>query len=786
MPFPELLDGLVEATEHGDVPAGAPGVASWLNASLSYGHVFEQPSGPATPAPDAASPAEVRATEVNELRPLEDGADSVASCAAPVVTQSPTTIATVALAPATPGSSRKTTAQDEIRTTLAPPLEAPAATVVLPAPEPLDAPPAVTPLADPEPRSNPATVHAVAETPAPERPAAPWQGRAQVTATLDKPEPDPAKAQPATGESQAATRTPRAWVRSVQADSVAHPAAPRDLDVPRGSALPDSPKFEDPTQWTSSADTNPPTTTVPPPVASPAAPIDAVRPVRAWARTVTGEAPVAVVESAALPAADDWQPSVAPEMRGASQSSPVAIASVVRSSIAVDIPSRPAIPAAAPAALAAVPVPEAGAESATDQPVPQPAIGREPLRPKSPSKPRTGIPLESAPMEPSKEMRPSPATPVNAASIVTGSAGPVPTIDSVEVALPATEPKPDEKRSPQAPTATEASVLAPPDRPVRMSPRPQAPMPQAEMAIPQRATPSADFSGDGAPVQPMETAFTATLKPVDVAQDVKSATPRVDPQAPPPSSPATSRPHPAIPQAAGAPVAASESPAADDVARPAESSPKPEPGSRDKQPDAGQDRWRKPEEMSVSEAAVDSASRLSARPLEGRPVPGLEQERRPSAPEPAAPGARPQPEPPADPVKTAVARDIKLQVGAEGGDRVEVRVTERGGDVHVAVRTPDSRLAGELREDLPALATRLEQSGFKAETWHPAAAGEHTRPLDPQAGAASQDAQSQPRQDGGEQQNEQQQQRQRETENPDSSKPKEQGKDFEWLLSSLR
>ena len=57
--------------------------------------------------------------------------------------------------------------------------------------------------------------------------------------------------------------------------------------------------------------------------------------------------------------------------------------------------------------------------------------------------------------------------------------------------------------------------------------------------------------------------------------------------------------------------------------------------------------------------------------------------------------------------------DIKLQLAGEGESRVEVRLTERRGDVFVAVRTPDSRLAGELRQDLPSLASRLEQAGYR-------------------------------------------------------------------------
>jgi hypothetical protein len=139
------------------------------------------------------------------------------------------------------------------------------------------------------------------------------------------------------------------------------------------------------------------------------------------------------------------------------------------------------------------------------------------------------------------------------------------------------------------------------------------------------------------------------------------------------------------------------------------------------------------------------------------------------------------------PAKPAAAHDIQLQVGGQGDSRVEVRVTERAGDVHVSVSTPDARLAGDLRGDLPSLATRLEQSGYHAETWHPAAAGDRQQVSEPPAGAASQDAQGQSRQNGRDQQRDSQQQEPKDPENPDNpSQPKEQGKDFAWLLSSLR
>jgi hypothetical protein len=90
-----------------------------------------------------------------------------------------------------------------------------------------------------------------------------------------------------------------------------------------------------------------------------------------------------------------------------------------------------------------------------------------------------------------------------------------------------------------------------------------------------------------------------------------------------------------------------------------------------------------------------------------------------AAPEPAQPPVRAESQPLPEPAPAAgAARDIQLQV-TQGGQRVDVRLTERGGEVHVSVRTPDAQLAGTLRQDLPVLSAKLEQNGFRAETWRP-------------------------------------------------------------------
>jgi len=164
--------------------------------------------------------------------------------------------------------------------------------------------------------------------------------------------------------------------------------------------------------------------------------------------------------------------------------------------------------------------------------------------------------------------------------------------------------------------------------------------------------------------------------------------------------------------------------------------------------------------------------------LEGGPAAGSSASS--PAPQPAretGAGAAAAPEPPRP---AAAAHDIKLAVGGNLGHRVEVRVTERHGDVQVAVRTADPRLAGELREDLPALAAKLEQTGYHTETWHPGIAN-WERLAEPSGGAAPQDGHGGSRRDGGEPRDQQ-------SRNPqDSESPKKDNrKDFPWLFSALQ
>jgi hypothetical protein len=66
--------------------------------------------------------------------------------------------------------------------------------------------------------------------------------------------------------------------------------------------------------------------------------------------------------------------------------------------------------------------------------------------------------------------------------------------------------------------------------------------------------------------------------------------------------------------------------------------------------------------------------------------------------------------------------NLSIQIGRPGAEGVELRLTERGGEMSVAVRASDPLLAQSLRQGLPELVGRLEERGFQTETWRPAAA----------------------------------------------------------------
>ncbi|HEY6358704.1 MAG TPA: hypothetical protein VIX35_10695, partial [Vicinamibacterales bacterium] len=83
----------------------------------------------------------------------------------------------------------------------------------------------------------------------------------------------------------------------------------------------------------------------------------------------------------------------------------------------------------------------------------------------------------------------------------------------------------------------------------------------------------------------------------------------------------------------------------------------------------------------------------------------------------SAPAAQVAPAAPAAPVQ-----EIAVRIARPDAPAVDLHVVDRAGEIHVAVRTPDTELQTSLRQDLGTLTNSLERAGFHAETFVPRAA----------------------------------------------------------------
>ncbi len=69
--------------------------------------------------------------------------------------------------------------------------------------------------------------------------------------------------------------------------------------------------------------------------------------------------------------------------------------------------------------------------------------------------------------------------------------------------------------------------------------------------------------------------------------------------------------------------------------------------------------------------------------------------------------------------RSSPVHSIALRIAPPESPAVELHVRERGGEIHVAVRTPDAALQTVLREDLGTLSNSLERAGYRAQTFVP-------------------------------------------------------------------
>ncbi|HWC98011.1 MAG TPA: hypothetical protein VG456_14725 [Candidatus Sulfopaludibacter sp.] len=334
-------------------------------------------------------------------------------------------------------------------------------------------------------------------------------------------------------------------------------------------------------------------------------------------------------------------------------------------------------------------------------------------------------------------------------------AGPLPQRSTKDETAPCPTP------TDAAPTAIPLVAAASAPRPVEAGQTQSSPR-QTEERDPQTQPFPVELQDPSEAAEPAEAAFSVRLLPLATPTQA-TAKPASTPPAPP-AAPLMNQPEA---QPADTKVASPAATAKVDDDRPH----RPE-----KAAPAAPSSESKPEPSHFAPSGAVAASvepKSSARATEPRtaelPAPPRAQDVAP---------ARETPEP------ATSARDIKLQFSAEDG-RIQVRLAERDGEVHVTVHAPDANLASALREDLPGLAAKLEQAGFRSEAWHGTAPQSADAPRMGETASGSPQDMPEPQHQnhGGQQQEQQQRQHRTPEEELAASKP---ATDFSWLFDSLR
>ena len=121
----------------------------------------------------------------------------------------------------------------------------------------------------------------------------------------------------------------------------------------------------------------------------------------------------------------------------------------------------------------------------------------------------------------------------------------------------------------------------------------------------------------------------------------------------------------------------------------------------------------------------------------------------------AEPPSASQATPPPGPMK-----EISMRLEAAEGQKVDVRIVQRAGDLQIAVKSADDSTTQGLRHGLSDLANRLNETGYHAETWRPgqpaAMESSATSPDNPSRQSQSDGSQSHsggPQQDRGQRHN---------------------------------
>ncbi|MCU1272941.1 MAG: hypothetical protein JWO48_372 [Bryobacterales bacterium] len=130
-------------------------------------------------------------------------------------------------------------------------------------------------------------------------------------------------------------------------------------------------------------------------------------------------------------------------------------------------------------------------------------------------------------------------------------------------------------------------------------------------------------------------------------------------------------------------------------------------------------------------------------------------------------------------------RDISLKLTSKDQAPVQVRLSERAGELHVSVRTPDAGLTRGLRDGLSDLVGHLEHNGYRTESWQPNG-NRSSSPHDQAQDSPSHNNSSQQQNAGGSGNGSRQQQNARDHQEPETQTPKWVGELESSLQRSLR
>ncbi len=381
--------------------------------------------------------------------------------------------------------------------------------------------------------------------------------------------------------------------------------------------------------------------------------------------------------------------------------------------------AEPAAPPAPQTNEADVPAPQANAENT---PVLRTSAGEAPAMAQF----EAAIPEEPAGIETAPAATPAPAAVETPAGEQDEPPEPVPQTGApqqiaasqdapVPAAIPAAAPAP-----PPAP----APAAAPGTRPVQAPAAPQPARP------PEAVRPVTRKNPDRAPVEAEPETVEAAPGQKRTAPDAEVAfaarlterAPAPVPARPVPADPV--QPAPANPAPAERPSEAPPQAEHRETARISAGVPEPEriPQDRPAEPE-------KPAAAAPRQAAagtrIEPAAPQAAPAQPARPAASSAQPERTAVPTPVA---RADFEPVRVDAAPRPVRELSMVVPGQGsGDRrpepVEVRLVERAGQVHVAVRSSDPQLNRSLGEGLGELVTKLENHGYTTEAWRPQGSG---------------------------------------------------------------